>query len=668
MEPSRPRFAFAPLRSKLAAPLAVLALALPLALLPTAPAAAQDDDESDATAEHVRSHYVKREVRIPMRDGVKLFTSIYEPVDRTRRWPILINRTPYSVRPYGADDYKRRLGPTDAYAEEGFIFVYQDVRGKYMSEGEFVNMRPQLAVKDGPRDVDESTDTYDTIAWLVGNLENHNGKVGLWGISYPGFYASAGAIDSHPALAAVSPQAPIADWFLGDDMHHHGAFILPLTFNFFAAFGQPRPEPTTGEDIVYLDLGTTDGYRWFLDLGPLANADEKYLEGDVAFWNEVVAHPNYDEFWQSRNLLPHLKGVGAAVLTVGGWYDSEDLYGPLYTYRSIEDKNPGIWNSLVMGPWPHGGWTRGDGRSLGDADFGFATGAWYVDNVELPFFRHFLKDGPKPDLPEALMFETGADRWRRFDAWPPRRLEQAKLHLHAAGGLSFEPPAAGDPASTGGDTAAADAPPAHDAYVSDPAKPVPYTQRPVVRWSPNYMTEDQRFAAQRPDVLVYQTEPLAEDLTLAGPIVADLWVSTSGGDSDWIVKVIDVEPSDEPRWKRWADRPRGADEDDQRDAQLLVRAEVFRGRFRNSYEVPEPFTPNEPTKVSFELRDVLHTFQRGHRVMVHIQSTWFPLVDRNPGTWVDNIFEATEADFVPVTNRVYRTPEMPSGVKVGVLK
>jgi len=641
--------------------LVVAPFVLVLVVLAGLPALAQgDDEEPNPTAEYIRSHYVKREVAIPMRDGVRLWTAIYEPLDRSRTWPMLMNRTPYSVRPYGADGYEDRLGPTDAYAEEGFIFVYQDVRGKHLSEGEFVNMRPQVpAAVRRPGDVDESTDTWDTIDWLVHNVDNHNGKVGLWGISYPGFYAAAGAIDSHPALKAVSPQAPIADWFLGDDMHHHGAFILPLTFNFFAVFGQPRPEPTTGEDTEYLDLGTTDGYRWFLDLGPLSNADEKYLHGNVAFWNQIAAHPNYDEFWQSRNLVPHMKNVGAAVLTVGGWYDSEDLYGPLYLYRSIEEKNPGAWNQLVMGPWPHGGWTRTEGRSLGDADFGFATGTWYVDHVELPFFRHFLKGAPAPDLPEALVFETGADRWRRFDRWPPQRLRQAKLHLREGGGLSFDPPAASQEEM--------ELPP-HDAYVSDPAKPVPYTRKPVVRWSPNYMTEDQRFASQRPDVLVYESEPLDHDLTLAGPLTADLWVSTSGGDSDWIVKVIDVQPNDEPRWKRWADRPRGIDEDDQRDAQLLVRAEVFRGRFRNGYETPEPFTPNEPTKVSFELRDVLHTFQRGHKLMVQIQSTWFPLVDRNPGTWVDNIFEATAEDFVPVTNRVYRSAEMPSGVRVGVLE
>ncbi len=640
-----------PHRWSLAAFVAVLAL---LAL----PMLAQEEGD-DATAEYVRAHYAKREVRIPMRDGVELFTSIYVPNDATaeKTYPILLNRTPYSVRPYGADRYKRELGPTAAYAREGFIFVYQDVRGKFLSEGEFVNMRPHREAK-GPRDVDESTDTWDTVEWLVDHLAEDNGKVGLWGISYPGFYASAGAIDSHPALAAVSPQAPIADWFW-DDMHHHGAFILPLGFNFFATFGQPRPEPTeTGAERFV--AGTPDGYGFFLDVGPLSNLDERYLHGNVEFWNQMAAHPNYDEFWQSRNILPHLDGITAPVMTVGGWYDAEDLYGALHTYRSIEEKNPGIWNVLVMGPWPHGGWTRGEGRELGDADFGFATGPWYVENVELPFFRHFLKGGPAPGLPEALMFETGADRWRRFDRWPPAAAQPAELYFRAGGAVAFEPPAADE----GG---AADAE-QKDTWVSDPARPVPYTTELTTWWARGYMTEDQRFASRRPDVLVYVSEPLEEDLTLAGPITADLWVSTSGGDSDWVVKLIDVQPVDEPSWEEWRPRRREAEADDDRGAQLLVRGEVFRGRFRNSYEDPEPFVPNEPTQVAFTLQDVLHTFQRGHRIMVQVQSTWFPLVDRNPGTWVDNIFEATEEDFVPVTNSLYRSPERASRLRVGVLQ
>ncbi|MEM1202332.1 MAG: CocE/NonD family hydrolase [Acidobacteriota bacterium] len=608
------------------------------------------DTDADAEAakarraEYIRSHYSKFEHRIPMRDGTRLFTSIYVPNDLGGGpYPILMIRTPYSVGPYGADQYKERLGPHAAFEEAKFIFVFQDVRGKYMSEGDFVNMRPHRPEK-GPKDVDESTDTYDTIEWLLANVEGHNGKVGQWGISYPGFYASAGMIDSHPALAAVSPQAPISDWFW-DDMHRHGAFNLNLAFNFFSGFGQPRPEPTTERPDSF-EHGTADGYRFFLELGPLSNVNAEHFKGGVEFWNQVVAHPNYDDFWQSRNILPHLRNIGAAVMVVGGWYDMEDLYGPLKTYRAVETQNPDAWNMLVMGPWRHGGWVRGDGESLGTADFGFTTGAWYRERVDLAFFQHFLRGEKAPDLPEALVFETGANRWREFDAWPPPSAETRSLYLREDGGLSFEPPAA----EAGRDT-----------YPSDPAKPVPYTTKITTRWNPEYMTEDQRFAAWRPDVLVYETEVLEEDLTLAGSILADLWVSTTGQDSDFVVKLIDVLPPEHPDA-----------EDDEAKAPLghkqrLVRADVMRGRFRDSYEHPAPFVPGEVTKVSFELQDVLHTFKRGHRVMVQIQSSWFPFVDRNPQSWVPNIFEAEEEDFIRVENTVHRSKLHPSSLKVGVL-
>lgn len=649
--------------------------ALLVGLAAAVPAAAQEatDPEADRVATYVRSHYTKREVRIPMRDGVRLFTAIYTPNDAAvgsgggKRYPILLSRTPYSVAPYGAADYPAKLGPAAPYAEEGFIFVSQDVRGRFMSEGEFVDIRPE-----GPRaagEPTESTDTWDTIEWLLANVPGNNGKVGLWGISYPGFYASAGAIGSHPALAAVSPQAPIADWFW-DDFHRHGAFILPMAFNFFSSFGQPRPEPTT-EWPKRFDHGTPDGYAFFLELGPLANADERHLHGEVEFWNEIAAHPNYDEFWQARNLLPHLEGVEAAVMTVGGWFDTEDLYGPLATYRAIERQNPGIFNVMVMGPWPHGGWTRTEGRSLGEADFGFATGESYLAEAELPFFRHFLKGKGELDLPEALVFETGADRWRRFAAWPPPGVREATLYLRERGGLAWEPPAAGagDGRGEGGVTAAEGATtPGElaDRFVSDPAKPVPYTTEVTTGWARNYMTEDQRFAARRPDVLVYRSEPLAEDLTLAGPLTAELWVSTTGRDADWIVKVIDEFPVDEPRWVE--ERPAAAAEPDLRGTQRLVRAEVMRGRFRESYERPVPFEPGVPTRVAFELHDVLHTFRRGHRLMVQVQSTWFPFVDRNPQSWVENIFEAKAEDFVAATHTVHRSPEHPSRIRVGVLE
>jgi hypothetical protein len=605
-------------------------------------------EESAERSEAIRTRYTKFEYRIPMRDGVRLFTSVYVPNDAGpgKRYPVLLTRTPYTVAPYGLDRYKTRLGPTSAYEKEGFIFVFQDVRGQHMSEGEFVNVRPHVPKKSGPKDIDESTDTFDTIDWLVKHVPGNSGRVGQWGISYPGFYASAGAIDSHPALKAVSPQAPIADWFW-DDMHRHGAFNLSLAFNFFSGFGKPRPAPTDSEEWTRFEHGTPDGYQFFLDLGPLSNADARHLKGDVAFWKEVAAHPNYDAFWQARNLLPHLKNIKAAMLVVGGWYDTEDLYGPLRTYEAIERQNPGISNTLVMGPWPHGGWMSTEGSSLGDADFGFRTSEVYQE-LEFAFFKQHLKGGPKAEVPEALVFETGANRWRQFASWPPKETRDARLYFQPKGRLSFAAPVGGGAE-------------AFDEYVSDPNKPVPYTMELNNGWSKNYMTEDQRFAARRPDVLVYETEPLEKDLTLAGPLEAELWVSTTGTDADWVVKLIDVNPGKMRGWKQ---------EDGKRDRghqQTLVRGEPFRGRFRESYSEPRPFKPGEVTKVRFVINDVFHTFQRGHRVMIQVQSSWFPFIDRNPQTFVPNIFEAKEADFVRAFHRVYRSAASPSSLKVKVL-
>lgn len=588
-----------------------------------------------------------------MRDGVKLFTSVYAPVDASpsKRYPILLVRTPYSVGPYGADRYPKRLGPTEAFEKEGYIFVFQDVRGQHMSEGEFVNVRPHNPKKRGPKETDESSDTYDTIDWLVKRLPHNNGRVGQWGISYPGFYASAGAIDSHPALKAVSPQAPIGDWFW-DDMHRHGAFNLSLAFAFFSGFGKPRPAPTASEDFARFDFGTPDGYQFFLDLGPLSNADTKYFKGDVAFWKDVVAHPNYDAFWKERSLLPHLKNIKAAMLVVGGWYDTEDLYGPLRTYAAIEKQNPGTANTLIMGPWSHGGWIRTEGSSLGDAQFGFRTAETYQD-LALGFFKHHLKGGAAPEVPEALVFETGANRWRQFDAWPPKGLRGTKLYFQPKGGLSMQAPAGKGAAESFAE------------YVSDPAKPVPYTQELTTGWSKNYMTEDQRFAASRPDVLVFQTEPLEQDLTLAGPLEAELWVSTTGSDADWVVKLIDVNPGVLPGQKDDDDDENGTKH--RGGQQTLVRGEPFRGRFRESYSEPKAFKPGEVTKVRFTINDVLHTFLRGHRVMIQVQSSWFPFIDRNPQTYVPNIFEAKDTDFTRAFHRVYHSSAHPSFIEVGVL-
>lgn len=601
-------------------------------------------DQQKQRAEYIRKNYAKFEYRIPMRDGKLLFTSVYVPNDASasKRYPILLVRTPYSVAPYGSDQYKGMLGPTAEYEKEGFIFAFQDVRGTYMSEGEFVNMRPHIDHKKSKTDIDESSDTYDSIEWMTKHLPYNNGKVGQWGNSYPGFYTSAGAIDSHPALKAVSPQAPIADWFRGDDMHRNGALNLQMAFGFFHSFGQPRPQPTTGNGWKTFNFGTPDGYQFFLDLGSVANVNARHFKNGIPFWNDIVAHPNYDEFWQSRNILPHLKNIKAAVLTVGGWYDTEDLYGPLNTYKAIEKQNPGIQNTVVIGPWTHGGWFRTDGDKVGDASFGYKTVQTYQP-VELAFFKHHLKSGEKPVLADAWMFETGANRWRGFDAWPPKESKDQALYFQANGKLSFKPPA-------NQDTQFAE-------YISDPAKPVPYTTEVLTRWSNQYVAADQRFATSRPDVLTWQTEVLEKDVTLAGPLAADLFVSVTGTDADFVVKLIDVNP---PNLEAEGQPNRG-------NQQTLVRGEPFRARFRDGFETPKPLVANEVTKVKFAINDVFHTFQRGHRIMVQVQSSWFPFIDRNPQSFVPNIYEAKESDFIKATHKVYYGARQPSALHVKVL-
>jgi len=608
---------------------------------------------AEPPAEDVGARYTKYEYRIPMRDGARLFTSVYVPKDAGpgKRYPVLLNRTPYGVAPYGSDAYPRAVGPSEAAAGEGFIFAYQDVRGRYMSEGTFVDVRPHDPAK-GPKDVDESSDTWDTIEWLLKKLPWDDGRVGMWGISYPGFYAAMGLVDAHPALVAVSPQAPIADWFIGDDFHHNGAFFLPHAFNFISVFGKPRPEPTTRRATPF-DHKTADGYRFFLEAGPMPSYDRKYLKGEVAFWKEILSHDTYDDFWKARNTRPHMKAVRPAVLTVGGWFDAEDLFGALETYKAIERQSPGTENRLVMGPWSHGGWARGKGDALGKVRFGQATSTFYQEQIELPFFRRHLKGGEDPKLPEAWVFETGGNRWHALDAWPPRDAKPLELFLSASGALSR--------------TAPAESGEAFDEYVSDPARPVPFIEETDVEMTPEYMVGDQRCAARRPDVLVYQTEPLEEDLTIAGPIVASLHVSTTGTDSDWVVKLVDVYPDDYPL------QPGEADDGNGRTAhsrmggyQQLVRGEPFRGTFRKSLEAPEPFVPGQVERVEFTMPDAFHTFRRGHRVMVQVQSSWFPLVNLNPQRFV-RINEATERDFVKATQRVWRTPARPSSVRLSVV-
>jgi len=594
-------------------------------------------------------------------------TAVYAPKDDDKPYPILLTRTPYTLKPYGEDIFPNPGGPMGHYAKEGFIFAIQDVRGKNGSEGTFVHMRPILERKSSPKDIDESTDAYDTIDWLVKNVPNNNGKVGLMGISYAGFYSACGMIDSHPALKCVSPQAPIADWFIGDDFHHNGAFYLPHNFGFFATFGQKLDDPLR-ETAKRFDYKTPDGYEFYLNMGPIANADRNYFKGKIEFWNEAMAHPNYDEFWQSRNLRPHLKNVHAAVMTVGGWYDAEDLFGTLAVYKETERQNPGAYNILVMGPWSHGEWSSPEGDHLGNIEFNAKTAEYYREHIELPFLKHFLKgdenegkseekDGKvgkddkkevKYNLSEANVFETGTNQWRHFDAWPPKNAGEKILYLHAKGRLTFSPPTADE----GG---------AFDEYVSDPAKPVPYIGYTAIAMTREHMVDDQRFAATRPDVLVYQTEVLEEDVTFAGPISAYLHVSTTGTDTDFVVKVIDVYSGDFPN-------PTQNPVNIQMGGyQQLVRGEPMRGKFRNSYERPEPFVPGQVTDVNWTMPDVFHSFRRGHRIMVQVQSSWFPLVDRNPQKFCD-IYQAAPEDFQKATERVYHSVTAPSQVRVQVLK
>ncbi len=600
--------------------------------------------------DYIKANYTKREVSIPMRDGVRLFTAIYEPKRKSEKYPILLNRTPYTVAPYGADNLKTSLGPSDLYAREGYIFVYQDVRGRWMSEGEYMDMRPDIANRN-KNDIDESTDTYDTVDYLIKNVINNNGRVGIYGISYPGFYTSAGIIDTHPAIKAASPQAPIGDWFIGDDFHHNGALFLPHAFNFYTGFGQSRPQPIEPKEGVLKPFthGTRDGYKYFLEMGSLANSDDIYrkqLGTDIKFWNEMMQHPNYDEFWQSRNILPKLRNIKTAVMTVGGWFDAEDLYGALKTYEHIERQNPNIYNVLVMGPWAHGGWARSNGKSLGNIDFGTSTAEFYRSQLELPFFNYFLKNkGDIKDIREINAFETGTDEWKFYDRWSPRNTEMRLLYLQSNGGLSFEKPRGGDN---------------FDEYVSDPAHPVPFTEDVSIGMTREYMTDDQRFASRRADVLVYETAVLTEDITVAGDIKPTLFVSTTGTDSDFIVKLIDVYPDNLP-----------ANPDTKHimgGYQMLVRGEPFRARFRNSFEKPAAMRPNTVEKIAFTMPDINHTFKAGHRVMVQIQSSWFPLVDRNPQTFVPNIFEAKETDFRKATQRVYHSPVNMTNIGLPVIR
>jgi putative CocE/NonD family hydrolase len=638
-----------------------------------------DAQPTSDLAKYIQENYTKREVRIPMRDGVRLFTVIYEPKDRSTKYPFLLNRTPYSIAPYGPNNFAEHLGPDELFAKEGYIFVNQDVRGRFMSEGEFENIRPDIA-NTKPKEIDESTDTYDTIEWLLKNISNHNGRVGLYGISYPGFYTSAGSIDSHPALKACSPQAPVADWFHGDDIHHNGALFLTQNFYFFGVMGQNRPGLTGTWEYVKpwtsKDAPSASAYDFFVATGGLKNVADSYqkvLGYRVKFWDEMMAHPNYDSWWAERNVLPKLKNIKCATMTVGGWYDNEDLYGSLHTYQAIERQNPGIFNVLVVGPWDHGGWSWRDGNWLGTAYFGENTGQYYRQNFELPFFNHFLKDkGDIREIKEVNLFDTGAHKWLAYANYSPSIAKGTQLYLTANGGLSFS-----QPKGPGG----------FDEYLSDPWNPVPYTQKILRTREPNFvsyprdfMTEDQRFASMRPDVLSYQTEPLSEDVTVVGDIKPSLVIASSGTDSDFMVKLIDVFPDDYNYPTTGKTLPNGQPErvhppEEFRSSvvqpggyQMLLRGEPMPARFRNGFTKGIPLTPNVPAKLSFIMPGVAHTFKKGHRIMIQIQSTWFPLVARNPQKFMANYKLGTSADFQKATERVYYGGRNGSAIILPIVK
>jgi hypothetical protein len=628
--------------------LAVLALPFPMVH-------AQQPAPDPLREEYVRAHYTKYEYRIPMRDGKRLFTAVYVPKDAAAGpYPFLMERTPYSVAPYGEDQYPRRLGPSEEFEKAGYIFVYQDVRGRWMSEGEYLEMRPHIDEKKSPQDVDDSSDTYDTIEFLLKHVANNNGKAGIWGISYPGFYTSASIIDSHPALAAASPQAPMTDLFVGaDDSYHGGAFMLSATFGFYGPFFHPQNNPQAPKPEVPFDYGTPDSYKFFLQAGNIANLDKLYLKGSNWLFNDQANHTTYDAYWQARDISRHMKNVHCAVLVVGGWYDAEDLSGPYRTFNAISKFNPQTPATLVEGPWVHGGWARGDGSHLGDAQFNAKTGEYFRVNVQFPFFEFYLK-GKGKALPHAVVFETGTNVWRNLDAWPPKAAAAKTLYFHAGGKLSFDPPTEAKGV---------------DEYLSDPNHPVPFVGYTTDTVPQRYMVDDQRFASYRPDLLVYQTEPLEEDVTIAGPISPKLRIASSATDSDFDVKLIDVYPENYPD-------PDGTSQGNKRvlDApplhmggyQQLLRGEPFRAKFRSSWEKPEALTPGKETEINFTMPDIFHTFRRGHRIMVQLQSSWFPLTDRNPQTFTD-IPNARPEGFQKATEQVFRQKDAASGVEVLVM-
>lgn len=603
--------------------------------------------------EFYRTHYDKHEYRVPMRDGVKLYTVVYTPLPGEFKdagsYPFLMSRTPYSCGNYGNNVIQPRVTNNLTMLRDGYILVCQDVRGRWDSEGSWVEMTPS---KNG-HGTDESTDMYDTVDWLLKNVSGNNGKVGILGISYPGFYTAASIVDGHPAIKAASPQAPIMDLWMGDDSYHGGAFMLDANHAFYAPFFAPQHNPLTSEPKSNFKFPTKDMYAYYLKMGTLANLDSP-AGGTNPYFHDQVAHTTYDSYWQIRNLTPHMHGVKAAVLDVGGWFDAEDLSGPVKVFHAIDKFSPGApENTLVEGPWVHGGWSRGTGAQLGDISFGDEPSTFFRDNIEAPFFAHWLKGAPWTPLPKAYTFETGTDVWKRYDAWPPKNAKTRTLYLQAHGGLAWRAPT---------DTAS------KDEYVSDPAHPVPfvpYVTGPDV--PQRYMDDDQRFAAHRADVLVYQTAPLTEDVTVVGPIRPRLKIASTGTDSDFIVKLIDVYPEDlKTTQESQGKRVTGAPPVMMQGYEMLVRGEPLRAKFRNSWEHPEPLVPGKTTDVNFTMQDVNHTFLKGHRIMVQIQSSWFPLVDRNPQVFED-IYKAKPEDFQKATETIYHQADAASAIELLVM-
>ena len=576
----------------------------------------------------VKDSYTKIETMIPMRDGIKLFTAIYLPKDTTGKYAFLMVRTPYSCRPYGEDKFRTSLGPNRLFTGEKFIYVYQDVRGRYMSEGKFEEMTPAIDNKKSTNETDESSDTYDTVDWLLKNIQHNNGNVGIYGISYPGFYASASLPDAHPAIKAVSPQAPVTDEFEGDDAYHRGAFFLMDNFSFMNFFDHPREQPWQDYPPVSNEIKIDDVFDFYLKLGPIKNANNLYFHKTSKIWNEYLQHNTKDDYWQARSIRPHLKNIKPAVMVVGGWFDAEDMFGALSTYKAIEKQSPVNNNHLVMGPWTHGGWESKSWDHFAGYKFGSNTSG-YFQQMEFDFFNYYLNGKGNFNNSEATIFFTGLNQWKTFDAWPATETIKATWLLNANKKLALSP------VNVKG----------MDEYVSDPANPIPYIDKKSDDRINEYMAADQTFASQRPDVLTYTSDELNKNITLAGPVTANLFASVSGTDADFIVKLIDVLPD---------------------GTQQLVRAEVLRGKFRNSFVTPEPFVRGKITPVKLVLNDVAHGFLKGHKVMVQVQSSWFPLVDRNPQKFI-NIAEAEESDFQKSTIRIYHDASHPSSIEVSLL-